>query len=489
MRWYVEEASGFFGQRARLAVHPALPHGLHDCTDAPCPTVVAGRPVYVVTTTDETPAVPSDRPEYRVPLMSELPAPADDAPTVASTFSGCGGACLGYKMAGYRTLVALEFIDEARRTYEANFPGVRVIPDDVRQVTADDLYADGVPDVVEGSPPCSSFSTAGSREAGWGAVKKYSDKSQRTDDLFFEFARLIRDGQPRFFTAENVPGLLIGKAKGYFIEIRQALRDCGYRVEAAVLDAQWLGVPQRRKRLIFVGVRNDLEHVDGGPLMPVFPRPLTYRYTLRDVIGQGVFHDTSGLHSLGEVTEGPAPTVTASGARHLQVVTRGQFDEGGWTELDVDQPAPTVMAQGINGSAKHQTAIMDPWQADGTAVDPETGERIDLHGTALYEDWKRGRLGQPTRYINTVMANDDASVGTVTAMGGHGRSTAGVILASSPRKFTLAELRRICSFPDDFVLTGTYAQRWERLGRAVPPLMSRAIAETVRRELIEQCAV
>lgn len=488
MRFYVEEASGYPGQRARLFVHPALPHGLHDCSDGPVPSVLAGRPVYLVATTEAGPVTAAvDRPEYRVPLMSELPAAADDAPTVVSTFSGCGGSCLGYKMAGFRTLAALEFIDEARRTYEANFPGVRVIGDDVRQVTADDLYADGIPDVVEGSPPCSSFSTAGKREAGWGAVKKYSDKEQRTDDLFFEFARLIRDGQPRFFTAENVPGLVIGKAKGYFLEIRQALRDCGYRVEAAVLDAQWLGVPQRRRRLIFVGVREDLEHVDGGPLLPAFPKPLPYRYTLADVIGHGVFHDTSGLHSIGEVTDGPAPTIVASNPRHYQVVTRGQFDAGGWEDVPMDGPSPTVMAQGIGGSAKHQTAILDPWQPDGTAVDPETQERIDLHGTALYEDWKRGRLGQPTRYINTVMADEDGSVGTVTAMAGHGRSTAGVILSSSPRKFTLAELRRVCSFPDDFVLTGTYAQRWERLGRAVPPLMSKAIAETVR-GLIDQCA-
>jgi site-specific DNA-cytosine methylase len=137
-------------------------------------------------------------------------------------------------------------------------------------------------DVLEGSPPCASFSTAGKRSAGWGSVKPYSDTSQRVDDLFFEYARLVDEIRPRAFVAENVSGLVKGVAKGYFLEILRALRAPGYVVAARLLDAQWLGVPQARQRIIFVGVRADL--VERYGVGPAFPTPLRYRYSIRDAL-------------------------------------------------------------------------------------------------------------------------------------------------------------------------------------------------------------
>src|SRR5262249_48769124 len=135
-------------------------------------------------------------------------------------------------------------------------------------------------DVLEGSPPCASFSTAGKRDKGWGRVRPYSDTRQRTDDLFFEFARLVAGLRPKVFVAENVSGLVKGVAKGYFLQVLPALKAAGggYRVTAKLLDAQWLGVPQARQRLFFVGVRADLG------LEPAFPAPLPYRYSIRDAL-------------------------------------------------------------------------------------------------------------------------------------------------------------------------------------------------------------
>ena len=86
--------------------------------------------------------------------------------------------------------------------------------------------------------------------------------------LFFEYARILEGLQPRAFVAENVAGLVRGKAKGYFKLILKRLKDCGYNVRAAVLDASWLGVPQSRRRLIFIGFRDDLG------IAPQFPKPL-----------------------------------------------------------------------------------------------------------------------------------------------------------------------------------------------------------------------
>lgn len=219
--------------------------------------------------------------------MAEIAALPWNGYNAISTFSGCGGSSLGYKMAGFRVLWASEFIPAAQDTYRANHPATILDTRDIRNVQASDILdaigmKPGELDLFDGSPPCASFSTAGKREAGWGKVKAYSDTKQRTDDLFFEYSRLIKGVQPKVFVAENVSGLVKGTAKGYFLEILAELKSCGYVVSAKLLDAQWLGVPQMRQRVIFVGVRNDLASQFG--VKPVHPKPLAYRYSVRDAL-------------------------------------------------------------------------------------------------------------------------------------------------------------------------------------------------------------
>ena len=186
-------------------------------------------------------------------------------------------------MAGYRVAYALEFIPEAQRTYKANHPDSYLDTVDIRDLKPEQLLkragvARGELDILDGSPPCSAFSTAGSREKGWGKVKDYSDGSQRVDDLFYEYARILEGVQPKVFVAENVTGLVKGTAKGYFKRILQELKHCGYNVSCKVLDARWLGVPQARQRTIFVGTRQDLN------LPPVHPSPFAYTYTIEEAI-------------------------------------------------------------------------------------------------------------------------------------------------------------------------------------------------------------
>lgn len=338
--------------------------------------------------------------------MAEIRAIEPNGLTVASTFSGCGGSSLGYRMAGFRVAYANEFIEAARDTYRANAADYTFLDDrDIRSVSGEDILAkvDGEVDLLDGSPPCSAFSTAGKREGGWGVVKSYSDTKQRVDDLFLEFARLVSEVRPRTFVAENVSGLVKGTAKGYFKLILGELRSCGYRVDARLLDASWLGVPQARQRLIFVGVRDDL------PFDPPYPKPLPYRYTVRDAFA------------------------------------------------------------GIEESS----------------TDPETGQNLDFTEYAIYAPWKSLRVGASPSgsYFNLIRTDPNRPGPTIAAA--HG--TPGVASASHwevPRKFSLVECRRLCGFPDDFVLTGSYQQRWERLGRAVPPVMMSHIAAAVRDQLL-----
>ena len=383
---------------------------------------------------------PVSKPPYRVPTMAEIRALPWNGYKVASTFSGGGGSSTGYKMAGYRVVWASEFIPAAQDTYRANHPDTILDTRDIRAVTAADILRatglrEGELDLFDGSPPCASFSTAGKREAGWGTVKNYSDTKQRTDDLFFEFSRLVRGLRPKVFVAENVSGLVKGTAKGYFKLILADLKAAGYRVEAQVLDAQWLGVPQARQRLIFVGVRDDLG------VAPAHPSPLPYRYTVRDAlpwIARAV-HDTSGSFSVGDFTDKPCPAVTVGG-------------------------------QQVN--ACHYK------------VEAES----DITRFAIGREWDKLKPGeQSDKYFSLVRPSLDAPSPCVTQRGGD-NTVASVTHPTERRKFSIAELRRICGFPDDYALTGSYAQQWERCGRAVPPVMMAAVAATIRDRVLARCS-
>ncbi len=448
----------------------------------------------------------SEKPPYVVPSMADIArSKGSNGYRAVSTFSGCGGSCLGLEMAGFEILMASEFVEAARDTYRANHPGVFVDDRDIRTVTADDILeqvslAVGELDLLEGSPPCASFSTAGKRAKGWGEVKKYSETKQQADDLFFEYARLVDGLQPKVFIAENVSGLVKGVAKGYFKMILRELKDCGYRVEAKLLDAKWLGVPQSRQRLIFMGVRNDLG------VRPEWPDPLPYWYSIRDAC-PWITNGGIAKHGFGkletEVLDGdqPAGTIAAHGFSSQgghQTLVNPPAQIADWSE---NQNVGTVTANGIDGHQPHEHLVNPPdgggqpgsdWEAyllanGHPAAPPEEFQLVDIRRYAIGREWLRLHPGQGSdKYLNLIRANADKPVNTVTQMAGPG-GVAGVTHPSEPRKFTIPELRRLCSFPDDFALTGSFAQRWERLGRAVPPLMMRAVGESVR-SVLDKCA-
>jgi DNA (cytosine-5)-methyltransferase 1 len=354
---------------------------------------------------------------------------------VVSTFSGCGGSCLGFRMAGYTTVFASEFIPAAQETYRANHPGVYLDTRDIRQLSAEDILAvtglsKGEVDVLEGSPPCASFSMAGKREAGWNKAKAYSDTKQRVDDLFFEYARIVDGLQPRVFVAENVKGLTIGVARGYLKEILNALRGCGYVVKCAVMDAQYFRVPQHRERLIFVGVRKDLG------IEPTFPKPQSKPMALREAL----------------------PWIARRGAN-------AAFG----TVADV----PSSLPCGTIGAS--------PQTGNGRSNPSQCIAEVDISRYAIGDEWDKLKPGeQSKRYFSLQKAHPDKACPTITQTSGTVMSAAGVTHPFEKRKFTIAELRRICGFPDDFILTGTFARQWERLDRAVAPPMMKAIAEHIR---------
>lgn len=333
---------------------------------------------------------------------------------------------MGYRMAGFNVVWANEFIRAARDTYELNHPECTIDPRDIRDIKPEEIRERvGEIDLLDGSPPCSAFSTAGKRQHGWGQVKDYSDTQQRVDDLFFEFARILKGLQPRVFVAENVAGLVKGAAKGMFLEILSTLKQCGYRVTCRVLDAQWLGVPQSRRRTIFVGTRLDLDWE------PVHPKPLPYRYTVIDAL-PWIVSVEDGLNRPPKRSAVPCPTILTHGNRKTQSSR----------EVEAD-----------------------------TRMYP------------CYEsEWDKLLPGQASeKFFSLVRIDPSKPCPTVDTSA----ERASVCHPYQKRKFSIAELRRICGFPDDFQLTGTYAQQWERLGRAVPPVMMHKIADAIAKEIFK----
>jgi len=183
--------------------------------------------------------------------------------TVVSTFSGCGGSSLGYKQAGGKVLLAVEWDKNAAETYRLNFPETDLYYGDISKLTTHEIFrrtglTPGELDILDGSPPCQGFSTIGKR--------KFTDDRNQ---LFREYCRLLRDLKPKVFVMENVEGMVQGNMKLIFAEAMRSLKACGYTVRARVLNAMYYGVPQWRKRLIFIGVRNDL--CDSFDLKPSHP--------------------------------------------------------------------------------------------------------------------------------------------------------------------------------------------------------------------------
>lgn len=183
---------------------------------------------------------------------------------VVSFFCGCGGSSLGYKLAGCDVRLASDFNPRALETYRMNFPDTVTLLEDIRNVRGGDvleLAGLGELDILDGSPPCTPFSMIGGRERSWNRVGTHSGehRPQRTDDLFFEYIRLISEIRPRAFVAENVSGLIKGNAKGYYNMIVEGMKKLRYSVKPYLLNAADFEVAQSRERVVIVGIRGDLK--------------------------------------------------------------------------------------------------------------------------------------------------------------------------------------------------------------------------------------
>ena len=185
-----------------------------------------------------------------------------DKGKVFSCFACGGGSTMGYKLAGFDVLGCNEIDPKMMEAYRANHNPKYSFLEPIqsfklRNDLPEELYH---LDILDGSPPCSSFSMAGSRDKDWGKEKKFREgqAEQVLDTLFFDFIDLAKELQPKIVIAENVKGLLMGNAKEYVKKIYLEFDKAGYYIQHFLLDASKMGVPQRRERVFFIAMRKDI---------------------------------------------------------------------------------------------------------------------------------------------------------------------------------------------------------------------------------------
>jgi DNA (cytosine-5)-methyltransferase 1 len=182
---------------------------------------------------------------------------------VFGTFICGGGSTMGYKLAGFNHLGGVEIDPKIAKVYQLNHKPKHLFLEDIRHfVKRSDIPQELYDlDLLDGSPPCSSFSMAGNREKDWGKKKVFKEgqAEQVLDDLFFEYIALAKKLKPKIVLAENVKGLIQGNAKLYVKKIFKAFDEDGYNVQLFLLNAASMGVPQKRERVFFICQRKDLK--------------------------------------------------------------------------------------------------------------------------------------------------------------------------------------------------------------------------------------
>lgn len=354
--------------------------------------------------------------------------------TVVTTFAGGGGSSTGYRLAGGKILLANEIVDEAVATYRANYPETPVAAMDIRKgITRrggrdhvlkffrDYGIEEGDYDILDGSPPCSTFSLAGKGEKKNEQKNvQYSDITQdRIGMLIHDFVYIANCTKPRVVVMENVPGI---QRSPVFKHALDRLRRWGYLANFKVLCSSNFGVPQRRNRLFVVGIRPDIAKKVGLrsdlDILSMYPTGSTYEPTIRDALDGVAINPQERNALLTECRKSASYELIRAFPKNSPIVQR-------------------------------MTNIREDWISD----------------------------------FNLVRSSWDKPSPTITQMGQQmGRG--GVHHPSEDRVFTIGELVRLMGLPDDYRLTGSFNKKAERLGRMVPPLMTAALAKSLYEKVI-----
>ena len=346
---------------------------------------------------------------------------------VIDLFAGVGGLSLGFSQEGFQVVYANEYDKSIAQSFKRNHPSTTVDDRDITSIDIEDTflqYRDKIT-VVMGGPPCQGFSQKG---------KRVGLKDPR-NFMFQKFVKVVEVVRPEFFLLENVPGILTAE-NGYFKrEIIEMFSELGYDVKAKVLKAEEFGVPQTRRRAVFLGRKNKLEFE--------IPSGVDERVTVQEALS-----DLPELKS-GEGTEDAVYTkpATTSYQKSMRINSKKLMN---------------------HVSTKHSKVALERLRyigLDGTKEDLPSHHRTkSIHSGT----WSRLKPDGFARTITTRF--DTPSSGQFT-------------LPYQDRCITVREAARLQSFPDDFVFYGTKSNQMLQVGNAVPPKLARVLAKVIKEHL------
>lgn len=383
-------------------------------------------------------------------------------PTVLDLFCGAGGLAAGFQDAGYRVVGGIDYAEAAVQTFSDNIVGAKGMVRDLRKGEFDDItdFVGGEIDVIVGGPSCQGFSTSGglSKAAG-------RDLTDPRNRLFNNYIDIVDHLQPSWVVFENVTGLLLYNNGRIALDIVQAFQEIGYDLAPMILLAADYGVPQLRRRLIFIGNRT-------GSAIP-FPTPTHGNPSLWKNYSLPFAH----LSRIGAGGGGALPHVSfAEACGDLPRVQEGGEVDGVPYDLPASTPYQTEMRRRSQAVRQHAAA-------DLSTLDRAAAQTLlpGQNWTNLPKELLPARFSKIRQYDATTLLKrlrDDLPAYTVTTKFNEG-TTGAFIHPSQARTITLREAARLQSFPDHFVFAGSAAQIRQQIGNAVPPLLARCIAEAM----------
>lgn len=375
------------------------------------------------------------------------------APTVVDLFSGAGGLALGFQAAGFEVVLASDFSEPCSRTHLRNMPNVPFWLADISTISGHDILRRcglrrGELDVLVGGPPCQGFSILGRRLL-----------DDPRNGLFGDFIRIAGELRPRVAVIENVPGLATLHNGVLLREIGDAFRSLGYRVSCAELLAAQYGVPQMRWRMFFVAWREaelDTAH---------FPVPTHGALGIGDLVPNRTIsrEDAAGFVTIREAISDLPPVDSGEVVSCYSHPPKSAYQiamRQGSVELH-NHYAPRLGASNLE-RIRHLLPGQD-WR--------------DLPHELLPPGMRRAHRKDHTRRYRK-MTWDGVARSIITRF--RDPKSGEYTHPEQMRTITIREAARIQSFPDWFVFEGGYSDQYEQVGNAVPPLLARAMAGSIK---------
>lgn len=378
-------------------------------------------------------------------------------------FCGAGGITEGFRQAGYHSLYGNDVMPEAIETFRHNHPDAiadcrpieEVDPEEIRKKLG---LKPGELDVLVGGPPCQGFSI--------NAPERFLNDPR--NKLFKHYERFVEEFRPKTFLFENVPGLLSLADGKVFRQIIKIFTGLGYKVTAKILFAAHYGVPQERWRLILLGSRFD-----------EVAHPLPTHYAVGRANFRGGSTMTYQLSDADRETLRPAVTVGEA----IGDLPRLKMGEGAEL-IEYAQNPHSEYAMAIRNAEgltfNHYAAKLSKQNAERMKYVMPGGSWRDIPHELLPKGMQRARKSDHTKRYGR-LRNDGLSGTVLTKCDPHWGT---VFLPDQDRTLTVREAARFQSFPDSYKFLGSRVSQYEQVGNAVPVLMAKAIAETLRNHLL-----